>query len=105
MSQGRPVFGEGSLWTYRSAITVRPIRYGVGWHLKFPWFTRPNGLPQINGRRLDGPGTFHYDANRAFDGRGAFNTSTLDFSTPGCWSVTGRYGTSRLRFTLRVGSS
>jgi hypothetical protein len=102
-AQGRPVIGEGSLWTIRSAISVHGVQYDSGWHLKFPWYTRPNGLPRIYGRRLYGPGTFHYDVNRAWDGRGAFNTSTLDFSAPGCWQVTGRYGTSSLRFSLGVG--
>ena len=44
-AQGRPVVGEGSLWTIRSAVSVHPVQYGTGWHLKFPWYTRPNGLP------------------------------------------------------------
>ena len=102
-AQGRPVVGEGSLWTIRSAVSVHGVQYGTGWHLKFPWYTRPNGLPRIDGRRIDGPGTFHFDVNRAWDTRGAFNTSTLDFSVPGCWQVTGRYGNSSLRFNLSVG--
>jgi len=102
-AQGRPVVGEGSLWTTRAAVGVPPRRDGTGWLLKFPWLTRPNGLPRIDGRRLNGPGVFHYDVNRAYDARGAFDTSTLHFSTPGCWQVTGRYGSSTLRFQLRVG--
>lgn len=102
-ARGKPVFGEGSLWTIRSAVSVPGVQYGNGWHLKFPWYTRPNGLPRIEGRRLDGPGTFHYDVNLAFDARGSFNTSTLDFSVPGCWQITGQYRTSRLRFNLSVG--
>ena len=103
-AEGRPVIGEGSLWTIRSAINVHGVQYGTGWHVKFPWYTRPNGLLQIDGRRLDGPGSFTYDVNRAYDARGAFNTSTLNFSVPGCWQVTGRFGTSTLRFNLSVGS-
>jgi hypothetical protein len=104
-AQGRRVVGEGSLWTTRAAIGVPPRPDGTGWLLKFPWLTRPNGLPRIEGHRLNGPGVFQYDVNRAYDARGAFNTSTLHFSTRGCWQVTGRYGTSTLRFTLRVGGS
>jgi hypothetical protein len=100
---GKRVIGGGSLWTIRSAVSVPAVHYGTGWHLKFPWYTRPNGLPRVDGHRLDGPGKFHYDVNRALDGRGAFNTSTLDFSVPGCWQVTGQYRTSRLRFNLSVG--
>jgi hypothetical protein len=102
-AQDKPVIGEGSLWTIRSAISVPSVQYGQGWHLKFPWYTRPNGVIQIHGRRLDGPGTFQFDVNLAWDARGKFDTSTLDFSVPGCWEVTGRYGTSSLRFDLSVG--
>ena len=69
-AQGKPVIGEGSLWTIRSAVRVPGVKYGNSWHLKFPWYTRPNGLLRVEGRRLDGPGTFHYDVNRAFDARG-----------------------------------
>jgi hypothetical protein len=103
-AEGRPAIGEGSLWTIRSALSVHGVEYGTGWHVKFPWYTRPNGLPQVHGLRLDGPGRFTYDVNRAYDARGAFNTSTLNFSAPGCWRVTARFGTSTLRFNLRIGS-
>jgi len=104
-AQGRAVVGQGSLWTTRAAVGVPPRPDGTGWLLKFPWLTRPNGLPRIDGRRLNGPGVFHYDVNRAYDARGAFNTSTLRFSSAGCWQVTGRYGSSTVRFQLRVGNS
>ncbi len=102
-AQGRRVVGGGSLWTTRAAVGVPPRPDGTGWLLKFPWLTRPNGLPRIDGRRLDGPGVLHYDVNRAYDARGAFNTSTLHFSSAGCWQVTGRYRSSTVRFELRVG--
>ena len=91
------------MWTTRAAVAVPPRRDGTGWLLKFPWLTVPNGLLRIDGRRLNGPGVFHYDVNRAYDARGAFNTSTLRFSSRGCWQVTGRYGPSTVRFELRVG--
>ena len=104
-AQGRAVVGEGSLWTTRAAVGVPPRPDGTGWLLKFPWLTRPNGLLRIDGRRLNGPGVFHYDVNRAYDARGAFNTSTLRFSTAGCWQITGCYGSSTVRFQLRVGRS
>jgi hypothetical protein len=102
-AHGEQVIGEGSLWTVRSATSVHGVQYGTGWHLKFPWYTRPNGVPRIEARRINGPGTFNYDVNRAYDARGAWNTSTLDFSVPGCWQVTGQLGASTLRFRLSVG--
>jgi hypothetical protein len=100
---GTPVIGQGALWTILSAIGVPGRHDSTGWHLKFPWYTRPNGLPQVDGRRLDGSGTFQFDVNRAFAANGAFVTSTLDFSVSGCWEVTGRFGGSTLRFDLDVG--
>ncbi len=103
-ARGQPVIGGGALWTILSAISVPGVQYNTGWHLKFPWYTTPNGLPQIQGRRLDGPGTFSFDVNHAYDSTGPFNTSTLNFSVPGCWEVTGRYETSVLQFHLRVGA-
>lgn len=102
-AHGERVIGKGSLWTVRSATSVHGVRYGNGWHLKFPWYTRPNGVPRIEARRIGGPGTFNYDVNRAYDERGAWDTSTLNFSAPGCWQVTGHYGESTLRFRLSVG--
>lgn len=102
-AHGVPVIGGGALWTIRSAVDVAATAYRAGWHLKFPWYTRPNGLPKIEGRRLDGSGTFSYDVNTAYDSTGPFVTSTLDFSDPGCWEVTGRFDNSMLQFRLRVG--
>lgn len=102
-AHGEQVIGEGSLWTVRSATSVHGVQYGTGWHLKFPWYTRPNGVLHIEARRIDGPGAFHYDVNRAYDERGAWDTSTLDFSVPGCWQVTGQFGASALRFRVSVG--
>ena len=103
-AHGRQVIGKGSLWTVRSATSVHGVQYGTGWHLKFPWYTRPNGIPRIEAHRIDGPGAFNYDVNRAYDERGAWDTSTLDFSDPGCWQVTAKLGASTLRFRLSIGS-
>jgi hypothetical protein len=103
-ASGKPVLGQGALWTVRSAVGLPGRHDGTGWHLKFPWYTRPpNGLPQIAGHRLHGSGTFHFDANRAFAANGAFVTSTLNFSASGCWEITGRYGGSTLRFAVDIG--
>jgi len=97
------VIGEGALWTIRSAVSVPANPYRTGWILKFPWYTRTNALPRLAGRRLDGAGVFHFDVNRAYDETGAFVTSTLGFSTAGCWEVTGHLGTSTVVFRIHVG--
>jgi hypothetical protein len=99
---GAPVVGHGALWTIRSAIAVAPDHQAAGWLLKFPWDTRPFGLPTISGRRLDGPGAFHADAHPATDSRGTWVVSSLIFSGPGCWEVTGRYRASTMRFRIHV---
>ena len=101
-AHGAAVVGHGALWTIRSAIDVSASRQPKGWFLKFPWYTRPFGLPSITGRRLDGPGTFHASVNRADDARGAWVVSSLEFSHRGCWEVTSRYRKSTIRFHLEV---
>jgi hypothetical protein len=100
---GAPVVGHGALWTIRSAIDVAPDHQGDVWRLKFPWFTRPFGLPKITGRRLDGPGGFHSHAGSATDARGTWAVSTLEFSAPGCWEVTAGYRNVGITFRILVG--
>ena len=101
-AQGAAVVGNGALWTIRSAIDVPPNHQSNVWRLKFPWYTRPFGLPTITGRRLDGTGTFHANANPATDSRGTWVVSSLEFSSPGCWQVTSRYRTSTIRFRVHI---
>ena len=90
-ADGEPVVGHGALWTIRSAVTVAPAYDKGGWFLKFPWLTRPYGLPKFTGRRLDGAGTFRAEAGPATDQRGTWVVSSLDFSALGCWEVTASY--------------
>ena len=99
----RDVIGSGALWTARSSTAVAPIPLDGGWYLKFPWYTRPHGLPEITGRRLDGPGTFHADVNNATDSRGTWVVSGLSFSTAGCWEITARYAGSTITMNLAAG--
>jgi photosystem II stability/assembly factor-like uncharacterized protein len=101
-ADGAPVIGEGGLWTVVSALHVGGLLDNQTYRLKFPWYTKPNGLPLITGRRLDGDGTFHADVNLATDAGGAFVVSSLEFSTPGCWEITARFGSSTLEFRLRI---
>ena len=109
-ARGAPVVGGGELWTIRSAIAVpatyvrtRNAPHGI-WLLKFPWFTRPFGTPRLDGRRLDGPGGFGFDVNRAIDQEGAFVTSSLTFTVPGCWEVTARFDRATITFRVPVGN-
>lgn len=101
-AQGAAVVGNGALWTIRSAIDVPGSHQSNIWRVKFPWYTRPFGLPTITGRRLDGTGTFHADANPATDARGTWVVSSLEFSRPGCWQITSRYGSSTIRFNMHI---
>jgi hypothetical protein len=103
-AHGAPVVGGGELWTLRSAIAVAAIHENGAWRLKFPWFARPFGLPLINGRRLDGPGSFRPEVNRAVDGSGTWVASGLVFSAPGCWEVTARFDHATLSFRILVGN-
>jgi hypothetical protein len=101
-ASGRPVIGGGALWSPLLATRVGVSVNGTSYDLKFPWFTKPVGLPRIDARRLDGASSFHADANLATDARGTWVSSTLQFSAPGCWAVTARYSGSTLRFRIAV---
>jgi hypothetical protein len=103
-AHGGPVIGERELWTVRSApaVQINPQPDGT-WLLKFPWFTRPFGIPTFTGARLDGPGTFRGNGDQAIDQRGVWVVSSLEFSTPGCWEVTARYQTSAITFRILIG--
>jgi hypothetical protein len=99
------VIGGGSLWALRSALRWTAVKRLDGTRsVKFPWYLHPaaRATPTISGRRLDGPGIFRYDANVAIEASRVFATSTLAFSSLGCWEVTGRYRTSTLSFQIRV---
>ena len=99
------MFGRGSLWALRYALDAGPVLGPDGTYAinKLPWYVLPpGGRPVITGRRVDGPGVFRADANVAFGQGRYFATSSLDFSTVGCWEVTARYGGTTLRFPVRV---
>ncbi|HXQ60957.1 MAG TPA: hypothetical protein VN796_01415 [Acidimicrobiales bacterium] len=101
-ARGAPVIGSGSLWTIRSALDVRPDFRNGRWLLKFPWYLRPPGVPEITGRRIDGRGAFHADDSQAVDAHGVWDASSLQFSVGGCWEITGRFHASTLTVRIRV---
>jgi hypothetical protein len=104
-AHGQGVVGAGALWTIRPAFDAGGTPYEHGWLVKFPWFTRPFGLPRIDARRIDGPGSFRSSVNAATAEAGTFVTSSLVFSTAGCWEVTSRFDGSVLRFRVQVGTN
>ncbi len=101
---GERVVGRGSIWTIRSALDEQGVKLPDGtYSIKFPWYVLPpGGKLTITGRRLDGPGTFRADANVASEGSKVFATSSLEFSTWGCWQISGRYRGSTLTFRMNV---
>jgi hypothetical protein len=103
-ADGAPVIGSGALWTISAALRAPAVHELGEWRIKFPWFTHPpaDDVPSITARRLDGPGTFRFDASRAFDANGNWVASGLIFSASGCWEVTGHYRGSTLTFPLHV---
>jgi hypothetical protein len=100
------VIGGGALWAVRSGVEQAPKFDATAgmYTTKVGWYLRPaiGDVPQINGRGLDGEGTFHADANPATDASGTWVASDLQFSSPGCWEVTARYRSSKLRFHIDV---
>ena len=98
------MIGKGSLWALRGALDQKAVKLPDGtYHMKFPWYLIPPGhVPTISGRRLDGDGVFRADANVAMVGSLTVATSSLIFSSLGCWEVTGTYLTSTLTFRVRV---
>ena len=83
----------------------------AGWtNLKWPWFRLDDGQLTIEGRRVDGPGTFRADIppmeayprdlNLAI-GPG-FIPSSLGFSAGGCWKVTAKFRDSKVVLYLDV---
>jgi hypothetical protein len=100
---GAPVVGGNGLWARASALSVPGIHDGTIWRLKIGWFTKPFGIPTFAGGRIDGPGVFHGNGDPAFDQRGEWVVSSLEFSTAGCWEVTVRYITGAITFRILVG--
>jgi hypothetical protein len=70
--------------------------------MKFPWWRGVKGKLIIEGRRLDSSAP-PLRANIP-DGYGdtGFQATSLIFSTPGCWEVTGRVGKASLTFVVHV---
>lgn len=70
---------------------------------KQPWWRVKSGQLSIEADRLDGPGNFRYNAGTVNEyGPTGFVPSTMTFSAPGCWRITGHIGDSSLSFVAQV---
>jgi len=70
--------------------------------MKFGWTRGVGGKLRIEGRRLDAPASaLRSDIPNGY-GEIGFQATSLVFSTPGCWAVTGRVGDASLTFVTKV---
>jgi hypothetical protein len=97
--------GDGTLWTVKPRRVVQDPETGT-WILgKQPWFRLEEGPLRVDARRVDGgTGTFRariprmesYPLDLNLHVGPGFIPSSLEFSSPGCWKVTARLGTSKV---------
>jgi len=103
------VLGHHGLWVDRNEVLQRAPAFDVQtgtWTLrKFPWFRTSTDRLNIQGRRLDGPGTFQGthppDASYPI----GFIPSDLAFSAGGCWKITATVDTTTITFFIAFSSS
>jgi hypothetical protein len=58
---------------------------------------------RVTGKRLDGPGTFEFGpGTNASADFGPAMLVGVEFPTPGCWEVTGRYRDAVLSYVLLI---
>jgi hypothetical protein len=104
-----PVIGRSPLWVNRNDVVTRVPAFDIqtgDWTLrKFPWFRTTTDPLTIQGRRLDGPGTFHatHPADSSYPT--GFIPSDLTFSTGGCWQITAHIDTATIHFYIGFSSS
>ncbi len=103
------VIGHHGLWVDEREVLQRAPRFDVQsgtWTLvKFAWFRTTTDHLSIEGRRLDGPGTFHatHPADASYPI--GFIPSDLTFSTGGCWQITATLNTTSVTFFFAFSSS
>jgi hypothetical protein len=92
-------YGNGKLWV--GGLGARGVIAVESW--KFGWWRAAPGRLRITGRRLDGPGRLTSDAGTVAEyGPKGFVASSVAFSDPGCWEITGRVGPAALTFRTAV---
>jgi hypothetical protein len=102
--------GNGKLWTvlWPNGI-VRPdpswVRPDGSIQVKFPWWRGVEGPLTISGRRADrGIGRASATIPHGY-GTIGFQASTIRFPAPGCWSITGRVGATKLTFVVELAAA
>ncbi|HEY6359000.1 MAG TPA: hypothetical protein VIX35_12180 [Vicinamibacterales bacterium] len=70
--------------------------------MKFGWTRRASGKLKIEGRRLDAPAPPLRAEIGSDNQDSGFVATSLVFSTPGCWEVTGRVGDASVTFVTMV---
>lgn len=108
-------FGSAALWTMinhdgeiwkQSSLPHNPdglTQKTFWWSADWPARAEPEPAITVVGTRLDGPGTFTYSpgTNASAD----FGTAMLlgiDFPSPGCWQLTGRYRVAVLSYVVWI---
>lgn len=108
-------FGSAALWTMinhdgeiwkQSSLPHNPegLTSKIFWW-SADWSVTTERAPAITvvGTRLDGPGTFRYSPGT--NAGGDFGTAMLvgiDFPSPGCWQLTGRYRDAVLSYVVWI---
>ena len=103
------VLGRDGLWLQQSQVLQRTPSFDVQsdtWTLrKFAWFRTSTNRLTIQGRRLDGPGTFRATHPPDVSYPVGFMPSELTFSTGGCWRITAQLGKTTVAFFFAFSSS
>jgi hypothetical protein len=97
--------GPFGLWPH-GTVVFRPGGPGFvtseGWlGMKFGWQRGVRGQLTVEGHRLDGPAPA-LRTESGSSGHDVFQATSLIFTTPGCWEVTGRVGGASLTFVTKV---
>jgi hypothetical protein len=109
MPAARPVpwaqdwYGNDAIWVGLPPTGVLPAEaQPQGLSTKFPWFRALPGRLTVEAQRLDGPtGAFSADVSDGYGDLG-FQATALNWSSGGCWRVTGRVHDRSLTFTVWV---
>jgi hypothetical protein len=101
---GNVYFRDDGLWTvlWPNGVTHATLSGNGSLEMKFPWWREHPGRLRIAGRRLDAAAP----RLRARIPRGygpvGFQSSSVIFSTAGCWTVTATAGRAKLTFVTLV---
>ena len=99
------LYGNGELWTVlkpdgKVYLFPENRRSDGLFEMVWPWYLGAEGQLTIEGKRLDGQTEpLQFVLAEPFKN---FQGSTLIFSTPGCWEITGHLGQATLSFVTEI---